>query len=272
MSLASKSSTGPAWAMSSALPSGTPFDDVEQDDVAELAHRGEVGEGSADHSRADQRDLLPSHEAAFQPFLLSPRRCVGSRRFQERGARLAGWPPRRNRAATAGSYRRSDERSFDGPRTPWPVSCESTDETLIFACRRRGARLAPDRRLAEPGHGHGHGHGYDQVWLQRRRLPAWPREEAQRLHAARARRRSSTAASACPCGFGTRYSYRRIPYDVRHRYGLDPSYRYYYSNGYLYRSTPGRCWSSRSSARCCRPGNERPSCTGGLFLCVRFAC
>ena len=37
------------------------LDHVEQDDVAELAHRGKVGEGSADHSGADERDCLPSH-------------------------------------------------------------------------------------------------------------------------------------------------------------------------------------------------------------------
>ncbi len=42
---------------------GNPFRDVEQDDVAKLAHRGEVSEGAADHSSADQRDLFPSHGA-----------------------------------------------------------------------------------------------------------------------------------------------------------------------------------------------------------------
>ena len=47
------------------LALGNALGDVEQDDVAKLAHRGEVGQGSADHSGADQRDLLPSHEAAF---------------------------------------------------------------------------------------------------------------------------------------------------------------------------------------------------------------
>ena len=56
------------------LALGNALGDVEQDDVAKLAHRREVGEGAADHSGADQRDLLASHEAAFQPFC-----CFGRR-------------------------------------------------------------------------------------------------------------------------------------------------------------------------------------------------
>ena len=59
------------------LALGHPLDDVEQDDVAELAHGGEVSEGSADHSGADEGDLLSSHEAAFQPFRFFWRRFVG---------------------------------------------------------------------------------------------------------------------------------------------------------------------------------------------------
>ena len=47
------------------LALGNAFDDVEQDDVAELAHRSEVSQRSADHSGADEGDFLPSHEAAF---------------------------------------------------------------------------------------------------------------------------------------------------------------------------------------------------------------
>ena len=39
-------------------------------------------------------------------------------------------------------------------------------------------------------------------------------------------------------GYGTRYSYRQIPYDLRNRYDLDPNYRYYYGNGYLYQVDP----------------------------------
>ena len=79
------------------LALGNALGDVEQDDVAELAHRGEVGEGSADHSGADQRDLLPSHEAAFLTFpccCCSAAASWGVAAVEERGARLARWPPR----------------------------------------------------------------------------------------------------------------------------------------------------------------------------------
>ena len=44
------------------------FGDVEQDDVAKFPHRREVGERSADHSGADQRDFATSHWLLFRPF------------------------------------------------------------------------------------------------------------------------------------------------------------------------------------------------------------
>ena len=39
-------------------------------------------------------------------------------------------------------------------------------------------------------------------------------------------------------GYGTLYTYRRIPYSVRHRYSLNPRYNYYYDNGYYYAVDP----------------------------------
>ena len=51
------------------LALGNALGDVEQDDVAQLAHRGEVGERAADHSGADQRDLLASHGGCCSPLL-----------------------------------------------------------------------------------------------------------------------------------------------------------------------------------------------------------
>ena len=39
-------------------------------------------------------------------------------------------------------------------------------------------------------------------------------------------------------GYGTYYSYGRIPYDIRRRYDLSSRYRYYYSDGYLYAVIP----------------------------------
>src|SRR3546814_14313055 len=37
--------------------------DLEQDDITQFLHRGEVGERAADHAGADQRDLLASHKS-----------------------------------------------------------------------------------------------------------------------------------------------------------------------------------------------------------------
>ena len=71
------------------LALGNAFDDVEQDDVAELAHRREVSEGSADHSGADQRDLLPSHVAAFNLSVVGRQLQGESPLSRERGVRLA---------------------------------------------------------------------------------------------------------------------------------------------------------------------------------------
>jgi hypothetical protein len=39
-------------------------------------------------------------------------------------------------------------------------------------------------------------------------------------------------------GYGSAYSYQRIPYEVRRRYDLNSRYRYYYDNGYLYAVDP----------------------------------
>ena len=39
-------------------------------------------------------------------------------------------------------------------------------------------------------------------------------------------------------GYGSLYSYGQIPYSLRNRYDLNPRYRYYYDNGYLYQVDP----------------------------------
>lgn len=39
-------------------------------------------------------------------------------------------------------------------------------------------------------------------------------------------------------GYGDRWSYNQIPYDLRQRYDFDPNYRYYYGDGYLYQVDP----------------------------------
>jgi hypothetical protein len=104
--------------------------------------------------------------------------------------------------------------------------------------------------LAKPGNGHGHGHynayGYGHghghrhynaygygiggcpPGLAKKHNGCLPPGQAKKL--ARGQRWQS--------GYGTRYTYREIPYDLRRQYGLDPYDRYYYGNGYLYQVDP----------------------------------
>ena len=99
------------------------------------------------------------------------------------------------------------------------------------------------------GNGHGHGHGYDYgdeghgyanqggvgygvggcpPGLAKKHNGCMPPGQAKKLF----------RGERFPYGFGTRYGYRQIPYDLRSRYDLSPYDRYYYNGGYLYRVDP----------------------------------
>jgi len=86
--------------------------------------------------------------------------------------------------------------------------------------------------LADPGHGRGHGHddGYSYEGggcppgLAKKHNGCMPPGQAKKL--GRGERWES--------GYGSYYSYNRIPYDLRRRYDLNSRYRYYYSGGQLY--------------------------------------
>lgn len=90
--------------------------------------------------------------------------------------------------------------------------------------------------LADPGHGrgnghgHGHGHGYDYgqrgcpPGLAKKHNGCLPPGQAKKLY--RGERWQN--------GYGSYYSYNRIPYDLRRRYALNSRYRYYYSGGTIY--------------------------------------
>ena len=103
--------------------------------------------------------------------------------------------------------------------------------------------------LANPGNGHGKGHefgpgasgspygvngpvGYGvhgcPPGLAKKQNGCLPPGQARKL----------LRGQRFPDGFGTRYGYRQIPDDLRHRYDLDPYDRYYYNEGYLYRVDP----------------------------------
>lgn len=104
--------------------------------------------------------------------------------------------------------------------------------------------------LAKPGNGNGfgpgngHGHGHDYAYgergpvgfgvggcppgLAKKHNGCMPPGQAKKLF----------RGQHYPLGFGSRYSYDRIPYSVRRQYGLTPYDRYYYSNGYIYVVNP----------------------------------
>jgi hypothetical protein len=91
--------------------------------------------------------------------------------------------------------------------------------------------------LAKPGNGHGHGHGNGAMGygaggcppgLAKKHNGCMPPGQAKKLY--RGQRWES--------GYGTYYSYNRIPYDLRRRYDLSSRYRYYYSNGTIYAVNP----------------------------------
>ena len=93
--------------------------------------------------------------------------------------------------------------------------------------------------LAKPGngHGHGHGHGYDAYGygiggcppgLAKKHNGCLPPGQARKLH------RGQHWQSV----YGSRYAFGQIPYRLRNRYDLDPRYRYYYGDGYLYQVDP----------------------------------
>ena len=90
--------------------------------------------------------------------------------------------------------------------------------------------------LAKPGNGNGNGHGNDYGYgaggcppgLAKKHNGCLPPGQAKKFY----------RGQRYPYGYGSSYSYGRIPYDLRRRYDLDPYDRYYYSNGYLYRVDP----------------------------------
>jgi hypothetical protein len=94
--------------------------------------------------------------------------------------------------------------------------------------------------LAKPGNGNGHGHGneYENPYgygvggcppgLAKKHNGCLPPGQAKKLY------RGQHWQGA----YGNPYGYGQIPYDLRQQYGLDPGYRYYYGNGYLYQVDP----------------------------------
>lgn len=84
--------------------------------------------------------------------------------------------------------------------------------------------------LGKPGNGHGHGNGNANgpggcpPGLAKKGNGCNPPGQARKL--ANGQRWVS--------GYGSAYSYQRIPLDVRRRYRLSSRYHYYYDNGTIY--------------------------------------
>ena len=88
------------------------------------------------------------------------------------------------------------------------------------------------------GHGHGHSHGAGPVGygvggcppgLAKKAVPCVPPGQAKKLY---------NVGQRFPRGYGTLWGYNQIPQDLRSRYSFDPSDRYYYGDGYVYRVDP----------------------------------
>jgi hypothetical protein len=91
-----------------------------------------------------------------------------------------------------------------------------------------------------PGHGHGNPHAYGYggpvgygvggcpPGLAKKHNGCMPPGQAKKLY--RGQRWQS--------GYGSRFAYGQIPYDLRRRYDLSSRDRYYYNNGYLYQVDP----------------------------------
>jgi len=89
--------------------------------------------------------------------------------------------------------------------------------------------------VAKPGNGHGYGHGQGQGYGVGGCPPGLakkgciPPGQAKKMFG---------VGQRLPLGYANPYSFNRIPYDVRRRYGLSPYGTYYYGDGYLYRVNP----------------------------------
>jgi hypothetical protein len=98
--------------------------------------------------------------------------------------------------------------------------------------------------VAKPGNGHGngqgHGHGYGYQGPVGYGVGGCPRGLAKKHNGCMppGQAKKLRVGQRYLQGYGSRYSYGRIPYSLRQRYDLDPRDRYYYDNGYLYQVDP----------------------------------
>jgi hypothetical protein len=86
---------------------------------------------------------------------------------------------------------------------------------------------------AKPGHGRGNPHAYGVAGcppgLAKKAIPCVPPGQAKKLY---------NVGQRFPLGYGNRFGFNQIPYDLRRQYAFNPNDRYYYGDGYLYRVDP----------------------------------
>jgi len=118
----------------------------------------------------------------------------------------------------------------------------------VFAGAALLAFASPALAKPDKGHGQGHGnphamnhgnHGKGALYgygrggcppgLARKNNGCMPRGQFKKLYG---------AGQRYPGNYGSLWNYNQIPYDLRSRYNLDRSNRYYYGDGYLYQVDP----------------------------------
>ena len=123
-------------------------------------------------------------------------------------------------------------------------------QILIVASAAAFAFAGP--ALAKPGKGQGHGQGHGQTQayghdnpgkgslygygrggcppgLAKKNNGCMPPGKAKQMY---------SEGQRYPGNYGSLWNYNQIPYDLRSRYDLDRSNRYYYGDGYLYQVDP----------------------------------
>jgi opacity protein-like surface antigen len=113
-----------------------------------------------------------------------------------------------------------------------------------------GALVAAAPAAAKPeGHGHGNGHHASEAqhgkhhskanyYAYGRTCPPGLAKKNNGCMPPGQLKRMYNRGQRYNLGYGNRWSYNQIPYDLRQQYGFNSNYRYYYGDGYLYQVDP----------------------------------
>jgi hypothetical protein len=188
-----------------------------------------MGERSADHPGADQRNFPSSHEGPLPLKLFV--------RLPERAPEVSG---ALNRAAQAGKPMNRQVRQ--GSSALWHKA--NMKQALLLAGAAALAFASP--ALAKPGKGHGnhgkgqsaHVHGGSQFGYGRDGCPPGLAKKNPRCMPPGQYKKLYNVGQRLPFGYRGFTPYDQIPYDLRRHYDLNDDYRYIYRDQYLYRVDP----------------------------------